>query len=459
MKSELLLFTVVAILVVLLSLLSSPPIEIKASVGSQYYTYVMGPYDNSSLGHSTVYSLVESMGYNITTDPTDSYDGVLILYTPRTDYEAASQIVSLTLKSRKHYVILAGHGALISAVEYGLGIPIARAPYIPAGTYLVVDNKGVSWFDVLNMSEKLPRPGGGGYEVLAYTYPGYEPIAIAMTSRDGVRLVAFLEGYDKRGGVFSNYALHEALKLNMTPTRFLQTLLDAAGAEKGDTLLVPGDGIAFKRVPVRGAEPVTLARIDVRHEAADFVERLLGWEKGVTRYAGPGTLLALALFSPLIAYASIKSAQKALASRRGSDEPLESHEAQPVLGFSHLYLEVRDIVEEGGKLTKEKAKQLIRSLYLVTSDLLERELGLSIEQVLARRDELESLSTISGIPVDRLEWLLRRLLLVYRRKVEAGKVFPLVNLRKEALRLYEGLTPLVEALGFKVVGRRGAEYV
>ena len=301
-----------------------------------------------------------------------------------------------------------------------------------------------------------------GARVVAEAVPGGEPLAVIVQDR-GVRLLLYLAPRNGVAGArtgyfseFSNQGIRIGAEAGLDPQAYLASLLELAGASPGDVLLAP-EGVAYKTVPLPGAEPIRL-HVNTRAVAARLLEGLVEEERDFLRglWENPRSLAIAGLLLAAAMLPAGRRLARGLAGEVGEDEPLTAHEPVEGTGLSAAYAEAARIAREG-RLGKHGARRLLRALYEATDYLLGERIGGGVREVLRDPRLLREASLRSGIPPERLEALLRRLELLYTRKVARRSLFPLVNLEKEARGLLEGLRPLLEGLGLEQGARsRGA---
>lgn len=459
MRKVLFIYTIVVLLVILLALLSSPAFIFKNN--SYFSKYNGGPLDNTSRGESIAYSVIKAIGYNISIGDNTShgYDGVIVLDARRDDSLAAKTLIDLARNSTKHYLIVAGDPLLIENIEKQLKINASVPISLKKGLYLLLNRKGeVIWFTRTDTGINFTLPSTG-LRLLAYTFPGGIPLVYSLNKSftGGIKIILYVEGKSDFKD-FSNKAVSLGALYNLSVNKILSELLNESGAKPGDTLLVPGEGIGYARVPRNNTVSQVIMRFNIRRIVASAVTAFLEAEKSLIKLFSGILFFPILLILLMISYISGRKIVVPLAERSGEDTILERHKPIQELSRSAAFIEIQRIIKSG-KIDKSSAKKIIKIIYNIINDKLKEKYGVSLKEALSNERILEEIALVSGVSLNYVYDNLSRLTLIYEKKIIKNKILPFVNIRKEALRLYNSLSPILEGLGFKVKGKRGAEYV
>ena len=468
MRSVLLLFAIIALLVGLLGLLSLPPLKISMKPFEENMTVpVGGPLDTGPNGASKAYSVIEDLGYRIVLNSTGAgYDGVIVIITNesyRHRYSSRGDWVDVFLhavaSSRKHYAIVIAPGEELERLF----------SYINTKVYINYRNTNIYNINKIDLKLALTSDGKlwysasfpytsraglsaeeSGAKVVVRALPGREPLAVLLNWQ-GSKILAYLAPRNSMltpgvSSEFSNYGIRDGVEAGLDIYSYLDSLLRLAGGSPGDTLLAP-PGAAYWFEPLPGAEPLETT-INLRRTAAEILGNVLEEESRIVRelWDEPVVPALIGIAVPLIMIPASRVLSRGLALSTGREEALEEHKPIEGTGLSAAYLKAARIASSR-KLSKADAKNLISALYNAVDYMLRERLGGGVKETLQDPRLLREASVRSGIPVERLEAILSRLDTLYTRKVVLHKLLPLVNLEKEARSLLEALKPLLEGLG------------
>ena len=447
MRAELALFLGAALLIALLGFLTAPPVTVTIDPFGAEPVLVGSPVDYNGTGTGVAYSILEELGYRVTFNPEDSYDGVVILSYTGCSEETNNYLLGLAGGGGKKYLVVARDldGCMRSLATTVLGTPPPGKPI--EGVNLVLAEDESIWYTIDGLV--AGRPTG---EPLASTYPRIGFIAERAEYND-VTVVLY---YDT--DAFIDPSITTGASAGLDPAGMLAFLIHAAGGTTGDTILVPLD-VFRKEWPWR-VKPITFS-IDRAGIASAIIRGLLEIEEEIWSSIDEWLLPLLALVAVPIAMAATAAGTRALGGRVEHDSPVTGHVFIPVHGLSREYYEAVTIARKG-RIDKAGAKRLIRGLYVITSEAIQARYGVGLEEALGDERVLEDIARRSGMRREEVARLLSRLHVVYTRKVEGNKLLPLVRIRREALALYRGLLPVLRGLGLSVeragggsVGREG----
>ena len=456
MRAVFLLFTLLALILLTLFFLSRPPLEIINSAQSLQ----TGPTSSGVAGSSLVYQELENAGYKVSLEGSPGRVTVLLGYVDEDSVARAIAPQEARIARQQGYAVL-----LVTTRDPSDLLSKMRGPLRSMGFH-------PKWPGTYVAGSLLPRPrfavspGGNIWPVKSiYTsIGGTVPLAVVGGNASQAAAVAVIYT-DGRAWLyvvlvsdpeaFTNLVVAPLLEKGLSPGPFLADILSAVGAPPGSNVSAPP--YAFRELNETAGNPASL-RLEIREAAASILSSIAGAVRGMfsSLASRPEMMLGLGLAGLLLGY---------LAGRGIAGPALSGAELSPVrpldpvhaIGLSREFVLASRAGGRLERLSKPEAKRVIGALYELADAALQRLYGVSLEEAASKG----ALAPKEGSPLTGdpgLDRLLERLYVIYQRKVLSSRFLPLVNIRKEAARLYRELLPFLERAQIKLEGERGVEY-